>query len=112
MIVSVLILAFIVIAIYVGSHKLSGLQSAGVLLGFLTGVILVVSPTLASSVAQFVGVGRGSDLVLYLCVVAGLFVAANFYFRIKAQEDMIVTMAREIALMTAREPSAPSQVGP
>ena len=106
MFVSLLVLSFIVIAIYVGSHKLSGLQTVGVLILFLTGILLVVVPPLAGNVAAFFGVGRGSDLILYLCVVAGLFVAANFYFRIKAQEEMIVTLVREIAIMTPREPSA------
>lgn len=104
MIVSVLVLAFILIAIYVGSHKLSGLQAAGVILVFVVGVILVVFPTLAGIVAWHLGVGRGTDLILYFSVVAGLFVVANFYFRMKAQEDMIVSMAREIALLAPSEP--------
>jgi hypothetical protein len=103
--VSILVFSFIVIAIYVGSHKLSGLQTFAVLITFLVGVALVVSPTLASRVAQFLGVGRGSDVILYFCVVAGLFVVANFYFRMKAQEEQIVTMSREIALMAPRLPN-------
>ena len=107
MFISLLVLSFIVIAIYVGSHKLNGVQTVGVLLIFVTGLTLVVVPPLAGNVAAAFGVGRGSDLILYLCVVAGLFVAANFYFRIKAQEEIIATLVREIAIMTPREPAMP-----
>jgi hypothetical protein len=107
MIVSVLVLAFIVIAIYVGSHRLSGLQTVSVVVFFVAGVAIVVFPTFAGILAQRLGVGRGVDLILYFSVVGGLFVAANFYFRIKSQEDVIVTLAREIALMMPREQPAP-----
>ncbi len=103
MIVSVLVLCFIIIAIYVGSHRLNGVQTIAVILFFLVGVVVVVFPTVAAGIAEHLGVGRGVDLVLYLSVVGGLFVAANFYFRIKSQEDMLGTMAREIALMAPRE---------
>jgi hypothetical protein len=105
-IVSVLVLAFIVIAIYVGSHRLSGLQVVSVALFFVAGVAIIVFPTFAGILAARLGVGRGVDLILYFSVVGGLFVAANFYFRIKTQEDVIVTLAREIALMAPREPAA------
>ena len=105
MIVSVLVLAFIFIAIYVGSHRLSGLQTVAVVVFFATGVSIVVFPTFAGILAARLGVGRGVDLILYFSVVGGLFVAANFYFRIKSQEDVIVMLAREIALMAPREPA-------
>lgn len=104
MIVSVLVLAFIVIAVYVGSHRLSGVQAASVVVFFAAGVSIVVFPTFAGILAARLGVGRGVDLILYFSVVGGLFVAANFYFRIKSQEDVLVTLAREIALMSPREP--------
>ena len=110
MIVSVLVLEFIFIAIYVGSHRLSGLQTASVVVFFATGVSIVVFPTFAGILAARLGVGRGVDLILYFSVVGGLFVAANFYFRIKSQEDVLVTLAREIALMAPREPAQDPQV--
>jgi hypothetical protein len=97
-IASLLIAAMIVLALYVGSHRLSGGTTA-VMLGLASlGAVLVVFPALTSRVALFLGVGRGTDLLLYLAIVAGLFVCANLYFQIKRHEARIAELSRAIAL--------------
>ena len=69
MIVSILIAALLFVTIYVASHRLSGLQIAVVLSVFLVGVAMVASPQLAQAAAQLVGIGRGTDLLVYLSIV-------------------------------------------
>jgi hypothetical protein len=102
MIGSILLFAIIVIGMYVASHRLSGLQLF-VILGLLaSGIALVVWPGAATYVAVRLGVGRGADLVTYLTIVGGLFLAANFYFRFKRQEQQTIALVRELALRNAR----------
>ena len=105
MIVSVLLLLIIVLGTYVASHRLNGFQLLGVLVFLGTGVFLVVFPGAASWLATRLNVGRGSDLVIYMAIVGGLFVAANFYFRFKRQEQQMAAIVRELAIQNARVPS-------
>ncbi len=88
----------IVLALYVGSQRLSGGTTAILIAMAFLGAILVVFPSVTSRAATFLGVGRGTDLLLYLAIVAGLFVCANLYFRIKKQERRIAELSRAIAL--------------
>jgi hypothetical protein len=99
MIVSLLIAALIVLALYVGSHRLSGGTTALMLGLAILGGVLVVFPGVTSRVATWLGVGRGTDLLLYFAIVAGLFVCANLYFRIKKQEQRIAELSRAVALV-------------
>lgn len=102
MIVSVLLLAIIVIATYVASHRLSGTQLLATLALFGAGILFVVWPGAATYVALRLHVGRGADLVTYLAIVGGLFVAANYYFRFKRQEQQLVSIVRELAIRNPR----------
>ncbi len=101
MIVTVLLIAIVVLTVYVGSHRLSGSTTAAVLAIAMFGIAMVVFPNATSALATFVGVGRGTDLLLYFGVVAGLFVTAHFYFRTKSLEARLATLARAVALSDA-----------
>lgn len=108
---SIIIASLIIIAVYVGTKRLSGLQTASVFAITIAGIILAIFPGLATQVATFLHVGRGTDLILYLAVLAGLFVASNFYFRFKRQEAILIALARQSAMDHAH--AAPSAaVGP
>jgi hypothetical protein len=69
-------------------------------------VIAVLRPNWVNSVAHRVGVGRGTDLVLYVLAVAFVFVSVNTYFRLKTQEARFTELARAIAVRDARELNA------
>lgn len=66
-------------------------------------VLAVLRPDWVSSVAHVAGVGRGTDLVLYLLAIAFVFVSVNTYFRFKAQEARFTELARSIAIREALE---------
>lgn len=106
MIVSILLLSIIVLGTYVASHKLNGVQLLFVLAFLGAGVLLVVFPSAASWVAAKLNVGRGVDLIMYLSIVAGLFTAANFYFRFKRQEQQLIAVVRRLAILDARGPQS------
>jgi small membrane protein len=64
-------------------------------------VIAVLKPGWVSSLAHHMGVGRGTDLVLYLLAAAFVFVSVNTYFRFKTQETRFTELARAIAVRDA-----------
>ncbi|HTV74107.1 MAG TPA: DUF2304 domain-containing protein [Candidatus Acidoferrales bacterium] len=113
MIVSLLLALIIGLGLYIASHRLSGFQLLAALSLCACGVALVIFPNLTSYVAWRLGVGRGTDLLLYFAVVGGMFAAAHLYFRLRRQETIIAQLVRELALLRAdaardREPiSAP-----
>jgi hypothetical protein len=76
-------------------------------LAFLAFVLIVIlavlRPDWVSSVAHHLGVGRGTDLVLYLLAIAFVFVSVNTYFRFKTQENRFTELARSIAVREAVE---------
>jgi hypothetical protein len=102
---SIIIASLIIIAVYVGTKRLSGLQTIALIAITLAGVILAIFPSLSSQVAMVLHVGRGTDLILYLAVLAGLFIASNYYFRFKRQEAMLIALARQSAIDRVRTPS-------
>ena len=69
--------------------------------------MLAIFPDLSSEIASFLHVGRGTDLIFYLALLAGLFVASNFYFRFKRQEEMLIALTRQSAIDHARPPRHP-----
>jgi hypothetical protein len=98
MIVSVLLALLLGLGLYVASHKLGGIQAIAALATLACGIVLVVFPGLSSAIATALNVGRGTDLLLYFAVSAGLFLAAHFYFRFKRQEETMTSIVRELAL--------------
>lgn len=74
--VPIIIASLIVIALYVGMKRLSGLQLVGVIALALLGIVLAIFPELSSRVAAALHVGRGTDLIFYFALLAGLFVVS------------------------------------
>ena len=71
-------------------------------LAFILGVVIaVLRPRWVTSLAHHLGVGRGTDLVLYLLAMAFVFVSVNTYFRFKTQESRFTELARSIAVRDA-----------
>ena len=67
----------------------------------VTASAAVVFPDLTQAVAEFVGVGRGSDLVTYLSIVAVMFVLVHYYTKFVEQQEKITQLTRELAILRA-----------
>lgn len=78
-------------------------RRALMLAAIVAGVVAVILPDTVTDVAQFVGVGRGTDLVLYLLVVVFLFTTIGLYLRLSEMHDRYVELARQLALHEADE---------
>jgi hypothetical protein len=63
----------------------------------------VLSPTLLTRVANLVGVGRGTDLVLYIVSVAFGFYVVNQYLRGQDAREELHRLARRIAVVEAAD---------
>lgn len=64
----------------------------------------VLRPGDTTKAAHLLGVGRGTDLVLYLLVVGVTALALNTYLRFRAMERRLTELARDAALRTALRP--------
>lgn len=78
-----------------GIHR----YSAGVrAMLWLVAAAAVLWPELTIAIAKSVGIGRGTDLVLYLFIIGCLAVAFYFYGRIVRLEMEITALVRQSAL--------------
>jgi hypothetical protein len=74
-------------------------RSAGVrALVWLAAAIAVLRPGISSPIAKALGIGRGTDLVLYLFIIAFLGAAFYFYSRVVKLETAITAVVRQVAL--------------
>lgn len=80
--------------------------SASVKIGFVAfmvfGVLAVLYPDALSVVARWLGVGRGTDLLLYGLLVAFAFAVLDTLLRFRRLERRYVLLARTIALRDAQ----------
>lgn len=64
-------------------------------------IYAVLLPDQVTWVAQQLGIGRGTDLVLYLLVVAFLFGMLNSYLRQREVSEHLTDLARTVAIREA-----------
>ncbi len=62
-------------------------------------VLAVLAPDLVTRVANLVGVGRGTDLVLYILVVAFLFTTAGQHQKAAQLSEDVAVLTRALALV-------------
>lgn len=86
--------------------RLQAFKRIGFTLFCLFGVIAVLNPDLMTWLANRVGVGRGTDLLLYIVTVVFGFFALNTYLRFKDTERRLTRLARAMAIRDAIPPEA------
>ncbi|MFI7581705.1 DUF2304 domain-containing protein [Kocuria sp. M1N1S27] len=75
---------------------------------FVFAALSIFFPNLLTEVAQFLGIGRGTDLVLYGFVVIFMITQATSALRNRQQEVNVTRLARHIAVAEAERPWAPA----
>jgi hypothetical protein len=68
----------------------------------VAGLYFVWIPEHATRLAEWAGVGRGVDLILYVWVVISLLLLVNLHLKLRMQAEMITALARSIALSPKR----------
>lgn len=71
---------------------------------FCTAMFFVLFPEATVVVAHKLGVGRGTDLILYVFVLLFSFLALLFYSKLHRLEKLHTELARAIAIRDARKP--------
>lgn len=64
--------------------------------------VFIIYPDLLTNVARAIGVGRGTDLMLYALVVVFIFTILNIYLKFKEIERKNSVLAREIAIQNTK----------
>jgi len=75
-----------------------------VLLFAVSAVLSIFFPTLLSQLARAVGVGRGTDLMLYAFIVSFLVYMSTTHQRFRQMETTLTKLSRRIALDEAERP--------
>jgi hypothetical protein len=84
------------------------------LLFAIASILAILSPAVVQRAATLVGVGRGSDLVLYVTVILVLYMGLDFYLRLQDQDEQITRLTRALAIADAcarhssSQPSTPA----
>jgi small membrane protein len=102
MIKLLLVVGLVVVAVSMLRHRNTMRFRAGKKLLLAAFAVLAVAavafPDWLNDVAKGVGVGRGADLLLYLLIVAFLFVALNTYLKFKDYDTVLTRLSRRIAI--------------
>jgi hypothetical protein len=69
---------------------------------WLAAAALIAFPSATQTIAVWLGIGRGADLVLYLAILAGLGTALYFYVRFRRVEALLTGILRREALSEPR----------
>jgi small membrane protein len=66
------------------------------------GLYVVWVPSHASTLAEWAGIGRGADLILYVWAAISLIIMLNLHLKLRSQLELITALSRAVALLNAR----------
>ena len=65
---------------------------------WLTGAVLIAAPTVSVVLARWLGIGRGSDLIFYVAIIAGVASVLYFHSRYRKLEILVTELVRRYAI--------------
>jgi small membrane protein len=81
-----------------------------IVFGLLTlGGLAVLFPEYTNDLANYVGVGRGADLITYLLEIVVLFVIVHYYTKFVELQRQLTQVTREVALLRAEIEKIPNR---
>lgn len=69
----------------------------------LVGIVMIANPDLTTEIANLIGVGRGTDLLLYFGLTVFGFVLSYLYSRLRSTEARLTELTRYIAIQEAMQ---------
>lgn len=111
--IKVLLIASVVaLLIYLLLSRGSAQSRAWVKVGYLVfvvaGIYAVLRPDDTTVVAHWVGVRRGTDLMLYILIMVFAFTTLSTYMRFRDLELRFARLVRVVALAQAQPPEPPA----
>jgi small membrane protein len=64
-------------------------------------VFFIIFPQYTNTIATKLGVGRGADLLFYICILLFLFIILKLFARIRRLEKMLTALVRQQAKQEA-----------
>ncbi|WP_175935729.1 DUF2304 domain-containing protein [Corynebacterium sp. Marseille-P4321] len=108
MIQALLLLAIVALAAYFFINRRKANAKAWVKVGFvvmmLAAVWAIARPDDVTVLANWLGVDRGTDLMLYVLIIAFFFTTVSTWTRFREQELRYARLARAVALQNAVAP--------
>lgn len=98
-----ILLGFVLVCAW-AQYKRSPLVAGASMLAGLAGLYLVWTPEQSTAVAEFIGIGRGADLILYLWVCISLNMLLSLHLKLRVQHETLTKLARAMALQNAIVP--------
>lgn len=86
-----------------GTHAINAWKKLGISLLTVVMVVSVLFPDVTNMTANFVGIGRGADLLLYVFFAAFLTYVLMQYLRQQDSVDRMNRLARRIAIDEAKK---------
>ena len=103
-----LIVSVLSLLVYLLRSRRNARSKAWVKVGYvlfvIAGIYAVLRPDDTTVVANWLGVDRGADLMMYVLVIVFVFTTLSAYMRFKDLELKYARLARAVALQTARAP--------
>lgn len=70
-------------------------------------IFFILVPDYTNDIARYLGVGRGADLLFYICILFFLFIILKLFSRIRRLEKTLTDLIREQAKKEAGRPGEP-----
>lgn len=106
---TLLVVVFVVITIVLlrpsGSVRSQAMRTIGHLFLLVCAILAVIFPGIVNALAQFVGVGRGTDLLLYGFLVVFISSTLANTRKQRRQDEQITELARRMALQNPEYPA-------
>lgn len=92
------LLGFLLVIVIYKQKKVGGLAFLFWLLLWIVAALVVKFPDSTMVIAKYVGIGRGSDFVLYLSVILILYLLFRIHVRLEKVDREITQIVRTFAL--------------
>lgn len=103
-----LIVAVLLLLVYLLRSRSTAQAKAWVKLGFVVfvvaGIYAILRPNDTTTLAHWLGLGRGTDLMLYALIIAFAFTTLSTYLRFKDLELRYSRLARAVSATRCRAP--------
>ena len=106
LIAALLLIAAVLLLPRKGARSLA-LRRLTTLALLIAGIAAVINPHWLSWLAGFVGIGRGTDLLLYVFIIVFMGHTVTAGMRASLADQQITQLARELAILNAPDPNTP-----
>lgn len=66
------------------------------------GIFFILFPDYTNTIAHKLGVGRGADLLFYICILFFLFILLKLFARIRRLEEKLTELVRQNAIEASK----------